>query len=470
MWRPGSLPRGAKWGTGPPCVQLQGVTTLGHGQCRWILQRSIHDGCGPRQCSTHGLSLHSSRRPSQSELKGNNGATTPGLPSLSSLSLTIPFLQDTNFIVSSGSSSPDKEFSSVSENVTCYPLPVVTLPHSRVSTPLATPSSHSPDSTQSIQPTGSKTPDVESTSLMEQPLATSESELAGLSKELLQLQWRVTTALRELFMVRASADYCHREPGLKAELATCQNDAWLAEAEAWLAEADAWHVEAKAQHADTATTLQQAHLNSIATLDWEMMTEEEQKHQAFAEEFSAALEACLLEDHWALMYPIQLMAGGISLAPLLEMPATTQPQVMADIGSVSAPLALETPAPIPNAKWQHPSSSQDMPNVGQEGEASPHKKWKPLARALREAHEEAFSKDSEVVKVARQNYHLTHRAMFAQVGSYDLTSVFWEMAWERRLLNVEIYEVQELGPAGRGWRLPIVLQQLPKGIYSFSAC
>ena len=33
MWKPGSLPRGAKWGTGTPHIQLQGVTTFKHGQC-----------------------------------------------------------------------------------------------------------------------------------------------------------------------------------------------------------------------------------------------------------------------------------------------------------------------------------------------------------------------------------------------------------------------------------------------------
>ena len=34
--------------------------------------------------------------------------------------------------------------------------------------------------------------------------------------------------------------------------------------------------------------------------------------------------------------------------------------------------------------------------------------------------------------------------MFAQEGSYDVTPVFWEMAWETNLLDTEIYEVQEV--------------------------
>ena len=193
------------------------------------------------------------------------------------------------------------------------PTLVATLPHSRVSTPQATPSSLSPGSALSIQPTGCKTPEAESTSLIKHPLATSESEPASQSRKLLQLQWRVTTALRELLTVRVSAD-CHcRELGLKAELTTCQNDVRLTKAETWLAEAKVWHAKAKVQHVDTAAALQQAHLNSNGALDWEIMAEEEWKHQACAEEISAALEAWPLENCWALIYPLQLLADGVSL-------------------------------------------------------------------------------------------------------------------------------------------------------------
>ena len=144
---------------------------------------------------------------------------------------------------------------------------MVTHLHSSLSTPWAAPSSHSPGSAQSIQLTGSKTPDAESTSLIKWPPAASESEPAGLSRELLQMQRKVTTALRELLMVRASMDCHHRELGLRAVLATHQSDAQLAKAEVWLTEAEAQYGKAKAQHTDAATALQQAHLDSIATLD-----------------------------------------------------------------------------------------------------------------------------------------------------------------------------------------------------------
>ena len=99
------------------------------------------------------------------------------------------------------------------------------------------------------------------------------------------------------------------------------------------------------------------------------MAGEEQKYQAFLEEFSTVLEACPLEYHRALMYQLQLLAGSVSLAPFLEMSAATQPLAVADMGSVSAPLSLDTPAPKPGIKWWHLSSGQGMPDLGQEKEA-----------------------------------------------------------------------------------------------------
>ena len=130
---------------------------------------------------------------------------------------------------------------------------------------------------------------------------------------------------------------------------------------------------------------------------------------------------------------------------------------MADMRSISVPLTSDTPAPQPSIKWWHPSSDQGMPNPGQEEKAPcnspeelPNKKQKPLARTLRKAQCEAFSKDSEVVKAAWQTYHKTHKAMFEQEGSYDLTSVFWEMSQETSLLNVEIYKMQETWTSQQG--------------------
>ena len=56
-----------------------------------------------------------------------------------------------------------------------------------------------------------------------------------------------------------------------------------------------------------------------------------------------------------------------------------------------------------------------------------------------------------MVKAAWQTYHKSHKAIFQQGGSYDLISVFSEMAHETSLLNVKIYEVQEVWT---GWQGP----------------
>ena len=64
-------------------------------------------------------------------------------------------------------------------------------------------------------------------------------------------------------------------------------------------------------------------------------------------------------------------------------------------------------------------------------------------KLLKKPHWEAFSKESEVIKVARQAYYRTHHPSFEQEGSQDLSFTFWEMATLTNLLGNEIHEVQE---------------------------
>ena len=78
-------------------------------------------------------------------------------------------------------------------------------------------------------------------------------------------------------------------------------------------------------------------------------------------------------------------------------------------------------------------------------------KRRPLGRLLKEGHWEAFLEDMEIVKAVRWAYHPSHKGMFAQEGSYDLMSIFREMAQETNLLNIEIHEVQEVWASG--WEL-----------------
>ena len=54
------------------------------------------------------------------------------------------------------------------------------------------------------------------------------------------------------------------------------------------------------------------------------------------------------------------------------------------------------------------------------------------------------------MRVAQWAYCKAHKVMFEQEGSYDLTLVFQQMAWDTNLLNSEIHEVQEVWTGWRG--------------------
>ena len=60
-----------------------------------------------------------------------------------------------------------------------------------------------------------------------------------------------------------------------------------------------------------------------------------------------------------------------------------------------------------------------------------------------------------MVQLACQNYCKAHKAIFEQEGSYDLTSVFQQMARDTNLLNTEIHEVQEVWTGQLGLKIAI---------------
>ena len=77
-----------------------------------------------------------------------------------------------------------------------------------------------------------------------------------------------------------------------------------------------------------------------------------------------------------------------------------------------------------------------------------HPHWKQkegrlVVKALKESHKKALSKESEVVKMAKQAYYKAKQPSFEQEGSYDLSSTFEQMASSTNLLGTEIHEVQE---------------------------
>ena len=89
-------------------------------------------------------------------------------------------------------------------------------------------------------------------------------------------------------------------------------------------------------------------------------------------------------------------------------------------------------------------------------------------KALKEPRKEAFSKECGIIKVARQVYQKAHWANFEQEGSYNLSSVFHQMATSTNLLNAEVYEVQETWGGQKDLRTANwVARASPKDIHFF---
>ena len=146
------------------------------------------------------------------------------------------------------------------------------------------------------------------------------------------------------------------------------------------------------------------------------------------------------------------------------MLATTQLWAIADRGLVltpPTPSVLGTPVPQVGGKCQHHSSDQGVPtpegplqdeeeagNIDEEPEECPHRKHKE-GKALKDPQREAFSKDSDVMKAARWAYQKAHGANFEQEESYDLSSIFCQMAISTNLLSTKVYKVQETWTAKR---------------------
>ena len=77
-------------------------------------------------------------------------------------------------------------------------------------------------------------------------------------------------------------------------------------------------------------------------------------------------------------------------------------------------------------------------------EECPHKKWKEgrlAVKTLKELCQEAFSKELEVMKAARQAYYKAHQPNFEQEGLYALSSIFWQITTSTNLLGIKVHEV-----------------------------
>ena len=114
---------------------------------------------------------------------------------------------------------------------------------------------------------------------------------------------------------------------------------------------------------------------------------------------------------------------------------------------------------------------EEMADVDDLPKEHPHHKWKEgrsVVKALKEPCWEAFSKESEVVKVATCAYYEAYWPNFKQEGSYNLSSTFLQMATSTNLLGTEIHEVRESWGSWKDlWAVNWATKSSPKDIHYF---
>ena len=162
-----------------------------------------------------------------------------------------------------------------------------------------------------------------------------------------------------------------------------------------------------------------------ATVEWD--------HQAFAEAFRVAVQACPPESCGALLYPLQVLAGDVPLAAILGISATAQLQAIAGrrlVTTPPTPSVSGTPALQVGGKCQCYSSNwsaptpkglrQDEEEIANDDEVleeCPHRKHKE-ENTLNEPRKGAISKESDIVKAARWVYQKVQWDNFEQQGSH----------------------------------------------------
>ena len=159
------------------------------------------------------------------------------------------------------------------------------------------------------------------------------------------------------------------------------------------------------------------------------------------------------------LHPLHLLTVNAPLTGALGVLATAQLQTMAReelVPVVPIPSVLGMLASQMGVKHQCHSSDHGVATPRPEEEEAAdaevipekclqlkQKEGRPTIKPLKEPHCEAFSRESDAVKVARRAYYKSDWLNFKQEESYDISSTFQQLAVSTNLLGTEIYEVQE---------------------------
>ena len=104
-------------------------------------------------------------------------------------------------------------------------------------------------------------------------------------------------------------------------------------------------------------------------------------------------------------------------------------------------------------------------------EEPPHSKRRdemPLHRALTGSQREAFTRDSDLVRKAREEHYKTNCPHYNHETSHDLMNIFWGMIMSAGLLSSQIYEIQEVWEGKSELQYTNdMLRALPIGLWFF---
>ena len=158
-------------------------------------------------------------------------------------------------------------------------------------------------------------------------------------------------------------------------------------------------------------------------------------------------------------------------------PFGDHPQPATAIGKptpVTLPLTMsQTPAPPTGTKWWCHSSDQEttFPRSGEEEAAVldvKAERWEASGKTPERKPLGGLFQGLWDCQGSQKSYHPSHKGMFAQEGSYDLMSVFQEMATSAGLLDSEVHKVQDEWTGQKDlWAAHQVVKSSPKDIHYF---
>ena len=191
--------------------------------------------------------------------------------------------------------------------------------------------------------------------------------------------------------------------------------------------------EAESQGASQADSIQQSHAKDIQHLKEETIEEESKGQLNFLSTCQAALRAGPPESCGVMEASYHILLGHVPTSYLFNISQGASPCQQGSILGASSLSAPTAPGPSPRPKqWHH---SPDPMSVSPLSKATskatpkgpPSSKWwevTPLYKVLMRSHQEAFSRDSHLVRKMREEYFRNHCPNFNNENSHDLTDIF----------------------------------------------